>query len=266
MELLSNVKNIVVVASGKGGVGKSTVASNLAVTLSREGYTVGLLDADLYGPSIPLNFGLENHQPVITKNENKSTIEPLVNFGVKLMSLGFLMKKEDAVIWRGPIASNALTQLINDTNWGELDFLFIDMPPGTGDISITIAQKLPRSKAIIVITPQQMAVSDGRKAANMFNASGIDIEIVGIVENMSWFTPEKHPEEKYLLFGKGGGDQLAKELNVPLLAQIPLVSDVCELGDHGKTIFGSTSPVIVGAYEGLAEKIRQANSILVRSE
>ena len=140
MELLSNVKNIVVVASGKGGVGKSTVASNLAVTLSREGYTVGLLDADLYGPSIPLNFGLENHQPVITKNDNKSIIEPLVNFGVKLMSLGFLMKKEDAVIWRGPMASNALTQLINDTNWGELDFLFIDMPPGTGDISITIAQ------------------------------------------------------------------------------------------------------------------------------
>lgn len=261
-DLLNNVKNVILIASGKGGVGKSTVASNLAVTLARDGHSVGLLDADLYGPSIPLTFGLEGQYPVVSNKDNKNNIEPLVNYGVKVMSLGFLVKKEDAIIWRGPMASNALTQLIGDTNWGELDFLIIDMPPGTGDISITTAQKLPKSKAIIVITPQQMAVSDGRKAANMFKANGIDIEIIGIVENMSWFTPEKHPDEKYLLFGKGGGIQLAKELNVPLLAEIPLVSDVCELGDTGKTIFNSSNPAIAKAFESLADKIKQTDKIL----
>lgn len=260
--ILDNVQNIILIASGKGGVGKSTVATNLAVTLARNGQSVGLLDADLYGPSVPLALGIENQHPEITQDGDKTKIEPLVNFGVKTMSLGVLMKKEDAVIWRGPMASNALTQLIEDTHWGELDFLIIDMPPGTGDISITITQKLPQSKAIVVVTPQQMAIADGRKAASMFKANGIDIEIMGVVENMSWFTPEKHPDEKYTLFGKGGGIQLAKELSVPLLAEIPLVSDVCELGDTGGTVFASSNEVIVKAFEELANKVNQVKTAL----
>jgi ATP-binding protein involved in chromosome partitioning len=262
-ELSATVKHVILIASGKGGVGKSTVASNLAVTLSRDGFSVGLLDADLYGPSIPLALGLENQHPVITKTGDKTHMEPLVNYGVKVMSLGFLMNKEDAIIWRGPMASNALIQLINDTHWGELDFLIIDMPPGTGDISITLAQKLPESKAIIVVTPQQMAISDGRKAAHMFKANGIDIGLIGIVENMSWFTPKNHPDEKYLLFGSGGGSQLSQELGVPMLAQIPIVADVCELGDSGKTIFASSNPVIVEAFESLANKVRQMNTVTI---
>lgn len=259
---LKNVKHVILVASGKGGVGKSTVASNLAVTLSRDGYATGLLDADIYGPSIPLVFGLEGQQPLVNDIEGKHIIEPLVNYGVKVMSLGFMMQKEDAVIWRGPMASNALMQLISDTNWGKLDFLIIDMPPGTGDISITLAQKLPQAKAIIVITPQQMAIADGRKAANMFRAGGIDIDLLGVVENMSWFTPEKHPDEKYYLFGSGGGIQLAKELSIPLLAEIPLVSDVCELEDTGKTVFASSNELIIRSFEGLANNIMQVNHVI----
>ena len=260
-KILPNIKNILLVASGKGGVGKSTVASNLAVALSRNGCAVGLLDADLYGPSIPLTFGIEDQRPVIKNDGDKEKFEPLVNHGVKVMSLGFLMKKADAVIWRGPMASNALSQLIFDTEWGELDYLILDLPPGTGDIAITIAQKLPESKALIVITPQQMAVSDGRKAASMFGTNGISIEVLGIVENMSWFSPAKHPDEKYMLFGQGGGVQLAQELAVPLLAQIPLISDVCELCDAGKTIFASSEGLIVSAFEELADKITRKNTV-----
>ncbi|MCU4164339.1 P-loop NTPase [Marinilabiliaceae bacterium A049] len=180
---------------------------------------------------------------------------PISRYGVKTMSLGLIMKKEDAIIWRGPMASKVLTQLLENTVWGELDYLVIDMPPGTGDICITLSQKLPQAKAIIVITPQQMAVADGRKAANMFKTEKIDIEILGIVENMSWFTPEKHPDEKYYLFGNGGGIELAKELRCPLLTEIPLVSDVCELGDTGKTVFASNSKLIVQAFEKLVNKI-----------
>lgn len=249
---LDNIKHIILIASGKGGVGKSTVAANIAVALSREGFSTGLLDADLYGPSVPLTLGINNQRPEVKKETDKDIISPLINYGVKVMSLGFLMNNTDAVIWRGPMASNALTQLLENTNWGNLDYLVIDMPPGTGDISITIAQKIPQSKAIIVITPQQMAVADGRKAANMFKSQGIDVDILGVVENMSWFTPEKHPDEKYLLFGEGGGKQLAKELEVPLMAQIPLVSDVCELGDTGKTVFASSNQIIVDAFQNLA--------------
>lgn len=262
IESLKNVKNIVLVASGKGGVGKSTVATNLAVALSREGFTAGLLDADLYGPSVPLTLGVSDQHPVVEKEGEKDVISPVINYGVKIMSLGFLMKKEDAIIWRGPMASNALTQLLENTVWGELDYLVIDMPPGTGDICITLSQKLPQAKAIIVITPQQMAIADGRKAANMFKANGINIEILGVVENMSWFTPEKHPDEKYYLFGNGGGIELAKELSCPLLAEIPLVSDVCELGDTGKTVFASNSKLIVEAFEKLVNKVEQVNKVL----
>ena len=260
-ELLSEVKNVILIASGKGGVGKSTVASNFAIAMAREGYSVGLLDADLYGPSVPLIFNMEDRKANNSGGFDK--VEPLTSYGVKIMSLGFIVDKAKAAIWRGPMASNVLTQLISKTNWGELDFLIVDMPPGTGDISITIAQKLPDSKAIIVITPQQLAVSDGRKAANMFKASGIDIEVTGVVENMSWFTPEKHPDEKYYLFGAGGGEQLAKELGVPLLAQIPLGSDVCELSDNGKSVFLSTDQGIYKAYENLINNIiKEKNMVL----
>ena len=259
---LENIKHIILVASGKGGVGKSTVATNLAVALAREGFSTGLLDADLYGPSIPLTLGVSDQHPSVEKEGEKEAITPVVNYGIKIMSLGFIIKKKDAVIWRGPMASNALTQLLENTVWGELDYLVIDMPPGTGDICITLSQKLPQAKAIIVITPQQMAIADGRKAANMFKAEKINIEILGVVENMSWFTPEKHPDEKYYLFGNGGGIELAKALSCPLLAEIPLVSDVCELGDTGKTVFASNSKLIVQAFEKLANKIEQVNNVL----
>lgn len=260
--ILTDVKNIILIASGKGGVGKSTVASNLAVALARKGYSTGLMDADLYGPSIPLALGINNQQPKIKKVGEKDIIVPLNNYGVKVMSLGFLIQKQDAIIWRGPLASKTLTQLIESTDWGKLDYLIVDMPPGTGDICITIAQKLPQSKAIIVITPQQMAIDDGRKAANMYRIEGVKITILGIVENMSYFIPEKHPDEKYLLFGKGGGEQLATELNVPLLVQIPLVSDVCDLGDSGKTIFASSNEIIIEVFENLVEKISERCSAL----
>ncbi len=259
---LEKVKNIILVASGKGGVGKSTVATNLAVALSREGYSTGLLDADLYGPSVPLNLGVTDQHPQVVTIDNKEVFNPVMNFGLKIMSLGFLMKKEDAIIWRGPMVSNALTQLLENTVWGELEYLVIDMPPGTGDICITLTQKLPQAKAIIVVTPQQMAIADGRKAGNMFKAEGVDIEILGIVENMSWFTPEKHPDEKYMLFGQGGGNELAKELSCPLLAQIPLVSDVCEIGDSGKTIFASNNETVVQAFEDLMNKIVETKPVL----
>ncbi|MFA9391819.1 MAG: Mrp/NBP35 family ATP-binding protein [Prolixibacteraceae bacterium] len=251
----NQIKNIILIASGKGGVGKTTVATNLAVALAREGYQTGLLDADLYGPSIPLAFGLNNHRLEVETIEGKEIFTPIEKYGVKVMSLGFLMKKEDAVIWRGPMASKALTQLLEDTRWEVLDFLIVDLPPGTGDISITLAQKLPQAKAIIVITPQQMAIADGRKAAALFNSNGINIPILGIVENMSYFIPEQHPDEQYLLFGSGGGEQLSNEINVPLLAKIPLVADVCGLEDAGKTIFASSNKTIVKVFEELAEKL-----------
>ncbi len=260
---LENVKNIIFISSGKGGVGKSMVAANLAVALARNGHSTGLLDADIYGPSVPITMGVEGKKPLVVRYGEKENYSPVINYGIKIMSLGFLMKKEDAVIWRGPMASNALTQMLENTVWGELEFLVIDMPPGTGDICITLAQKIPQAKALIVITPQQMAIADGRKAANMYRANGIDIEIIGVIENMSWFTPEKHPDEKYIIFGEGGGNQLAQEINAPLLAQIPLVSDVCSLADTGKTIFMSSNSVIVKAFEELANTICKVTTILI---
>jgi ATP-binding protein involved in chromosome partitioning len=260
-KILPEVENIILVASGKGGVGKSTVAVNLAVAFMREGYATGLLDADLYGPSVPMALGLENSHPRVWMENGKEQMEPVEKFGIKVMSLGFLMQKEDAVIWRGPLASKALTQLIENTHWGKLDYLVIDLPPGTGDISITLAQKFPGAKSIIVVTPQQMAIADGRKAAHMFVANGVDIPVIGIVENMAWFVPEKHPDEKYYLFGKGGGEQLAREYGVPLLSQIPLMADVCELSDQGKNFFNSGNAILIKAFEELAQKIDQEKEV-----
>ncbi|MCT4587703.1 MAG: Mrp/NBP35 family ATP-binding protein [Carboxylicivirga sp.] len=254
-KLLPSVKNIILVASGKGGVGKSTVAANLAISLSREGLKTGLLDADLYGPSSPIQFGIEDQKPEIVKKDGKNYIQPIEKYGVKVMSIGLLTKKEDAMIWRGPMASNTLKQIIKDTLWGELDTLVIDMPPGTGDICITLAQDLKQAKALVVITPQQLAVADGRKALSMFNHSSIQMPLIGIVENMSWFTPANHPDEKYFIFGKGGGQALATEFNIPLIGQIPLVMDIEEMSDTGKSVYHSTDKLLHKSFEELACKV-----------
>jgi ATP-binding protein involved in chromosome partitioning len=255
MSNLKDIKNIILVASGKGGVGKTTVAVNLAVALARDGLKTGLMDADLFGPSVPICLGLEGERLETHTENGKECWYPMEKFGVKIMSLGFFMHPNDPVIWRGPMATKAITQLTEDTRWGELDFLVIDMPPGTGDICLTIAQKLPQSQALVVITPQKLAVADGLKAVHMFSTAGIDIPVLGIVENMSWFTPEKYPDEKYLLFGEGGGKQLADDAGAPLLAQIPLVKDVCDAGDRGNTVFAAPNKTIVEIYETLANEI-----------
>lgn len=254
---LKGVKNILLIASGKGGVGKSTVAANLAVALSREGYKTGLMDADLYGPSIPIMFGIENERPEARKEGEKDIMLPVEKYGVKIMSVGFLMDAQSAVIWRGPMASNALTQLLTDTEWNDLDYLVIDMPPGTGDISITLAQKVKRAQSMIVITPQRLAVSDGLKASNMFLHEKLNIGVLGIIENMSYFIPAKHPDEKYYVFGNGGGHQLASQLQKPLLGEIPLVQDVSENADQGKNLFETGNELMVEAFNSLTGKVAE---------
>jgi ATP-binding protein involved in chromosome partitioning len=233
---LAQVKNIIGVSSGKGGVGKSTVAANLAVALAREGYKVGLLDADIFGPSVPKMFGVEGQELFMHKVDNRDLIIPMEKYGVKMLSIGFLVDKDAPVLWRGSMASNALRQLITDADWGELDYFVIDMPPGTSDIHLTLVQTLAITGAIIVSTPQEVALADARKGINMFLGEKVNVPILGLVENMAWFTPELHPEERYYLFGREGGVRLAKELNVRLLAQIPLVASVCEGGDSGEPI------------------------------
>ena len=236
MKPLAQVKNIIGVSSGKGGVGKSTVAANLAVALAREGYKVGLLDADIFGPSMPKMFGVEDAELYIHKVDDRELIIPLEKYGVKILSIGFLVDKDAPVLWRGSMASNALKQLISDADWGELDYFVIDMPPGTSDIHLTLVQTLAITGVIIVTTPQEVALADARKGINMFLGDKVNVPILGLVENMAWFTPEPHPEERYYLFGKEGGVRLAEELHVKLLAQIPLVASVCEGGDNGNPI------------------------------
>ncbi len=260
---LPGVKNILVVASGKGGVGKSTVAANLAVALAREGFRTGIFDADLYGPSIPLLFGVQHVKPDVIHHQGKESIVPITKYGVKIISIGFFMVSNKSLIWRGPAASAGLAQLLSDTEWGELDFLIIDFPPGTGDIQLTTLQRLNLSGGILVTTPQQLAIADAQKAADMFNTKIIQVPLLGVVENMAWFTPEKHPDEKYYLFGSGGGQQLADQLQIPLLAQIPLVCDACELSDTGQTIFASKDGNLISQFETLANKINQSLTSLV---
>ena len=233
---MPGVKNIIVVASGKGGVGKSTIAANLAVSLARQGFKTALVDADLYGPSIPMMFGVQNEKPQgITKN-GKEQIVPIEKFGVKLVSIGFFISPGQSLIWRGPMAANGLTQLFRDTDWGETDYMIVDFPPGTGDIQLTTIQKLDLAGAIIVTTPQEVAISDARKAAAMFANPDLDVPILGIIENMAWFTPSQHPDEKYFIFGKGGGEKMAGEFGTRLLGQIPLVLEIGEASDKGTTI------------------------------
>lgn len=233
---LAQVKNIIGVSSGKGGVGKSTVASNLAVALAREGYRVGLLDADIFGPSMPKMFGVEDDELYMHQVDGRQLIIPIEKYGVKMLSIGFLVDKNSPVLWRGSMASNALRQLITDADWGELDYFIIDMPPGTSDIHLTLVQTLAITGVVIVSTPQQVALADARKGIAMFTGDKVNVPILGLVENMAWFTPAQHPDERYYIFGRDGGVELAQELGVRLLAQIPLVTDVCDDGDAGTPI------------------------------
>ncbi len=231
--LLPGVKNIIAIASGKGGVGKSTVASNLAIALSRSGADVGLIDADIFGPSVPTMFNCEYEQPTIKKVGEKNLIVPVQQYGVKLMSIGFLAPPEGAVVWRGPMASSALKQFIGDTDWGDLDYLLIDLPPGTSDIHLTMVQTVPVTGAVIVTTPQKVALADAQKGISMFQQGQINVPILGLVENMSYFTPEELPNNKYYIFGEGGGEKLAKKFDIPMLGQIPIVQSIRESGDAG---------------------------------
>lgn len=234
--VLPGVKNIVGVSSGKGGVGKSTVAANLAVALAREGYRVGLLDADIFGPSMPKMFGIEDEQLYIHDVDGQQKIIPVERYGVKILSIGFLVDKDKAVLWRGSMASNALKQLITDADWGELDYFLIDMPPGTSDIHLTLVQTLAMTGVIVVTTPQEVALADARKGIAMFMEDKINVPILGLVENMAYFTPAAHPDERYYIFGREGGVRLAEKLGVRLLAQIPLVAGIAESGDAGQPI------------------------------
>ncbi len=230
------VKNIVGISSGKGGVGKSTVASNLAVALAREGYRVGLLDADIFGPSVPKMFGVEDSQLFMHEVDGRNLIIPLERYGVKLLSIGFLVDKDSPVLWRGAMATQALKQLINEADWGELDYFLIDMPPGTSDIHLTLVQTLGITGVVIVSTPQEVALADARKGIAMFRGDKINVPILGLVENMAYFTPEIHPEERYYIFGKEGAVKTAKELDIRLLGQIPVVGAICDAGDAGEPI------------------------------
>ncbi len=254
-KLLPEVKNIIAVSSGKGGVGKSTVAANLAVALALQGYKVGLLDADIFGPSQPKMFNVEEARPYMVEVGNRELIEPAANYGVKLLSIGFFVNKEDAVLWRGAMASNALKQLIGDANWGDLDYFLIDLPPGTSDIHLTMVQTLAITGAIVVSTPQEVALADARKGISMFMGEKINVPVLGLVENMSWFTPAELPENKYYLFGKEGGKRLAEELNIPLLGQIPIVQSICEGGDNGKPVALNPDSITGQAFQKLAENV-----------
>ena len=263
-KLLPEVKNIIAVSSGKGGVGKSTVAANLAVALALQGYKVCLLDADIFGPSQPKMFNVEEARPYMVEVGNRELIEPAANYGVKLLSIGFFVNKEDAVLWHGAMASNALKQLIGDANWGDLDYFLIDLPPGTSDIHLTMVQTLAITGAIVVSTPQEVALADARKGISMFMGEKINVPVLGLVENMSWFTPAELPENKYYLFGKEGGKRLAEELNIPLLGQIPIVQSICEGGDSGKPVALNPDSITGQAFQKLAENV--VNQIDYRNE
>lgn len=234
--ILPGVKNLIAIASGKGGVGKSTVSVNLAIALAKTGAKVGLIDADIFGPSIPKMFGVEDVKPSGVRVDGKERIQPISKFGVSFLSIGFFVATEDAVIWRGPMASNALKQLITDGNWGTLDYLLFDLPPGTSDIHLTLVQTVPISGAVIVTTPQDVALADVIRGVNMFKGKGVDVPVLGLIENMAWFTPEELPENKYYIFGKDGGQKLAERLELPLLGQIPIVQGIREGGDSGNPV------------------------------
>ena len=250
---MEGVKKIIVVASGKGGVGKSTVAANLAVTIARNGYKTALVDADIYGPSIPRMFGIEDAKPDTSAFGDNQMIFPIEKYGVKIMSIGFFVPVNQSLIWRGLMAANAITQLFRDTQWGDTDYMIVDFPPGTGDIQLTTVQKLNLAGAILVTTPQEIALNDVRKAANMFTHPDLKVPILGVVENMSWFSPEKHPDEKYFIFGKGGARKIAAEFNTWLLGQIPLVMDVGQAAEKGLSVFNQSNQDVIKGFEKIVE-------------
>ena len=261
-KVLPEVKNIVAIASGKGGVGKSTITSNIAAGLAKQGYKVGLIDADIYGPSIPTMFDLVNERPKMVEINGQSLIEPILSQGVKVLSIGFFTDKENAVVWRGPMASKALLQMFNDAHWGELDFLLVDLPPGTGDIHLSLIQSIPLDGAVIVSTPQEVALADARRGVNMFKMENIKVPIIGLVENMSWFTPEELPDHKYYIFGRDGAKNLSQGLGVPFLGQIPLVQSLRESGDIGKPAILQNKSDISEIFEELVQNfITQIESI-----
>ncbi|HEY9044290.1 MAG TPA: Mrp/NBP35 family ATP-binding protein [Ohtaekwangia sp.] len=260
--LLPGVKNIIAIASGKGGVGKSTVTSNLAVSLAMTGAKVGLIDADVYGPSIPVMFNCEYEQPMVKQVNGKNIIIPIEQYGVKLLSIGFLAAPDSAVIWRGPMASSALKQFFSDTDWGELDYLLIDLPPGTSDIHLTMVQTVPVTGAVIVTTPQKVALADANKGLAMFKQPQINVPILGIVENMAYFTPEELPDNKYYIFGKDGGKNLSEKHGVPFLGQIPLVQSIRESGDSGLPAAMKEGPS-ADAFKTLAKTV--ARQIAIRN-
>lgn len=257
---LSQVKNIIAVSSGKGGVGKSTIAANLAVSLAKAGYKVGLLDADIFGPSVPKMFGLESERIFAEKTESgEQWLIPALKYGVKVLSIGFFVNPQTATLWRGAMASNALKQLATETAWGELDFLILDTPPGTSDIHLTLLQTLPLTGAVIVTTPQEVALADARKGIDMYRNEKVNVPLLGIVENMSWFTPEAHPEERYYLFGRGGGSRIGKEYGVALLGEVPLVQAIGEGGDEGAPA-SLGSEVLQETFAALASRVAEATA------
>ncbi|MDH6355507.1 ATP-binding protein involved in chromosome partitioning [Dysgonomonas sp. PH5-45] len=257
-KLLPEVKNIIAVSSGKGGVGKSTVTSNLAVALAAKGYKVGLLDADIFGPSVPKMFGVEDARPMLEAVDGRELIIPVEKYGVKMLSIGFFVNKESAIVWRGAMASNALKQLVTDAAWGELDYFLIDFPPGTSDIHLTLVQNLAITGAVVVSTPQEVALADARKGIDMFTNEKVNVPILGLVENMAWFTPAELPENKYYIFGKDGAKNLAEEMGIALLGQIPIVQSICEGGDKGTPVALNENTVTGAAFSAFANNFVEA--------
>lgn len=254
---IPGIQNIIAVASGKGGVGKSTITANLAVALSKMGFKVGILDADIYGPSIPIMFDVAMEKPLAVEVDGKSKMKPVENYGLKILSIGFFTQPSQAVVWRGPMAAKALNQMIFDAHWGELDFMLIDLPPGTGDIHLSIMQSLPITGAVVVSTPQEIALADARKGVAMFEQEAINVPVLGIVENMAYFTPEELPDNKYYIFGKEGAKHLAEDMGVPLLGEIPLVQSIREAGDAGRPAAMQTDTALETAFQEMTKNVVQ---------
>lgn len=261
---IPGIKNIIAVASGKGGVGKSTVTANLAVTLAKMGFSVGVIDADIYGPSMPIMFDVENEKPISVMVDGKSKMKPVESYDVKILSIGFFTAPSQAVIWRGPMASKALNQMIFDADWGELDFMLIDLPPGTGDIHLSIMQSLPVTGAVIVSTPQAVALADAKKGVSMFLSEAINVPVLGIIENMAYFTPEELPENKYYIFGKEGARNLAEDLGVAFLGEIPIVQSIREAGDYGRPAAMQTASAIEHVFDEVTRNVVQ--EVISRNE
>jgi ATP-binding protein involved in chromosome partitioning len=254
---IPGIKNIIGVASGKGGVGKSTVTANLAVSLAKMGFSVGILDADIYGPSMPIMFDVESEKPISIMVDGKSKMKPVESYEVKILSIGFFTAPSQAVIWRGPMASKALNQMIFDADWGELDFMLVDLPPGTGDIHLSIVQSLPITGVVIVSTPQAVALADAKKGVSMFMSEAINVPVLGIIENMAYFTPEELPENKYYIFGKEGARNLAEDLEVPFLGEVPIVQSIREAGDYGRPAAMQTGSIIETVFEEITRNVVQ---------